>query len=270
MSKDIVFIHGAFTSSWSFDRFRKPFERAGYRVRTVDLPHHEPKADLDALAACGLREYVRAVERDIADLERPILIGHSMGGLLAQIVASRRPVAAKILLAPAAPWGVGPTTAEETTANMALFALGDFWNRPIDPDYHSARSFALQRFEREEARAMFARFVPDSGRAAFETIHWWRDISMAAAAPAYLISAPVLAIAGRHDALTPPATVRRITGRFGADQATFVEMPDMGHWLVAETGWERVADVCMDWLETVGLGKGRKPKMRPAAVASAL
>ncbi len=264
MSKDIVFIHGAFTSSWSFDRFRKPFERAGFKVRAIDLPHHGPKADMDALASCGLREFARAIERDIADLERPILIGHSMGGLLAQIVASRRPVAAKILLAPAAPWGVGPTTAEETAANLTLFALGDFWNRPIDPDYNSARSYALQRFEREEARAMFAKFVPDSGRAAFETIHWWRDISMAAAAPAYLIEAPILAVAGYHDALTPPATVRRIIGRFPNTQATFVEMPDMGHWLVAEPGWERVAELCLDWLEAAGLGRGKKPRIRAA------
>lgn len=263
MSNDIVFIHGAFTSSWTFERFRKPFEKAGYRVRALDLPHHQPGADLNALAACGLRDYAAAVERDIADLERPILIGHSMGGLLAQIVASRRKVAAKILLAPAAPWGVGPTTADETAANVALFALGDFWNRTIDTDYHTARSIALQRFNREDARAIFARFVPDSGRAAFETVHWWRDFSMAAAAPVYLIDSPVLAIAGGHDRLTPPATVRRVAGRFPQTQATFIEMPDMGHWLVAEQGWERIADTCLQWLDDIGLGRNpRKTKGR--------
>jgi pimeloyl-ACP methyl ester carboxylesterase len=269
VTKDIVFIHGAFTSSWSFDLFRKPFEKAGFKVRAVELPHHQPGANMDALAACGLRDFAKSVEADIADLPRPILIGHSMGGLLAQIVAARRPVAAKILLAPAAPWGVGPTTAEETAANLSLFALGDFWNRPIEPDYNSARSYALQRFEREQAQAMFARFVPDSGRAAFETIHWWRDISMAAAAPVYLIEAPVLAVAGYHDALTPPATVRRIVGRFPSTQASFVEMPDMGHWLVAEQGWERVAELCLDWLTTVGLSGSKKIKSRASQTLGA-
>ncbi len=263
MSNDLVFIHGSFVASWSFDRFRKPFEKAGYRVRAIDLPHHQPGADMTALAACGLREYTAAVESAIADLQRPILVGHSMGGLLAQIVASRRPVAAKILLAPAAPWGVGPTTADETAANLTLFALGDFWNRTIDTDYNTARSIALQRFTREEARAIFARFVPDSGKAAFETIHWWRDISMAAAAPAFLIEAPVLAIAGGYDRLTPPATVKRVAGRFPQTQATFIEMPDMGHWLVAEPGWERIADTCLQWLDDLSMGRsGRKVKPR--------
>jgi pimeloyl-ACP methyl ester carboxylesterase len=258
VSKDVVLVHGAFTASWSFDRFRKPFEKAGYRVRAIDLPHHEPKANLDALAKSGLREFAQALYNDIRDLEAPILIGHSMGGLLSQMVAAKRPVSALILLAPAAPWGVGPNTAEETAANLALFALGDFWARPIDPDFASARRFALQRFEREEARSIFARFVPDSGKAAFETIHWWRDASMAAAAPAYLIQAPILALAGTHDVLTPPATVRRIAGRFSGPQATFLELPDMGHWLVAEPGWERVAGLCLDWLESAGFGRGRK------------
>lgn len=268
MSNDIVFIHGSFVASWSFDRFRKPFEKAGYRVRAVDLPHHQPGADMAALAACGLREYATAIEAAIADLPRPILIGHSMGGLLAQIVASRRPVAAKVLLAPAAPWGVGPTTADETAANLTLFALGDFWNRTIDTDYNSARAIALQRFSREEAREIFARFVPDSGKAAFETIHWWRDISMAAAAPAYLIDAPILAIAGGHDRLTPPATVKRIASRFPVTQASFIEAPDMGHWLIAETGWERIADWCLQWLDDVGMGKGGR-RIKPRALFGA-
>jgi pimeloyl-ACP methyl ester carboxylesterase len=58
--------------------------------------------------------------------------------------------------------------------------------------------------------------------------------------------------------LTPPATVRRIAGRFSGPQATFLELPDMGHWLVAEPGWERVAGLCLDWLESAGFGRGRK------------
>ncbi len=269
----IIFIHGAFCGAWSFDLFRRPFDKRGYRTLTPDLPHHEQGADVDALCQLGVREYAAAIEAVCSRLDQPpVLIGHSMGGLIAQIVASHRPVAGLILLAPASPWGVWPTTTEETAASLALYTMGDFWRRPVEPDYAAARQFALQNFTRDEALRLFARMVPESGRAAFESIHWWRDASMRSAAPVYLIEAPVLAIAGGRDRLTPAPTIRRLAQRFPSDQATFVELPDMSHWLPAEPGWARVAELCLDWLADKGVtaspGGGLSRAMRAAISAA--
>lgn len=245
----IVFVHGAFVGGWSFDDFRKPFEEAGYETHAPNMPHHERGADMEALARAGVADYTKAII-DYAHKLRspPILIGHSLGGLISQLVATKIPVRALVLLAPSAPWGVLPTTLDETGNAFGLALLGDYWRRPVPPDYRIARATTLDRLSRDDARRAFARFVPESGRVVHETIQWFLDHSMASSAPVYRIAAPVLALGGGRDRVNSSSTVRRIANRFPSRQATFVEFPEMSHWIIGEPEWRAVADTALDWL----------------------
>lgn len=245
----IVFVHGAFCGGWAFDAFRKPFEEAGYETHAPNLPHHERGADLEQLAHAGVLEYAKSIEIYARGLKSaPILVGHSLGGLIAQMVAARIETAALVLLAPSAPWGVLPTTLEEHGNSLGLALLGDYWNRPIAPDYTVARSNTLDRLEREDARRAFARFTPESGRAVREAMQWWSDHSMASTAPVYKIAAPILALAGGNDRVNPASTVRRIAARFPSGQAAFHTFPEMSHWLIGEPEHENVARLTLGWL----------------------
>jgi pimeloyl-ACP methyl ester carboxylesterase len=266
MTLPIVFVHGAFCGGWAFDGFRKPFEQAGYEVHAPHLPHHERGADLERLAQAGVREYADAVAHYVRGLPAPpVLIGHSLGGLIVQLAATRAPCAGLVLLGASSPWGVMPTTLDEHGNNFGLTLLGDYWRRPIPPDYRVARQTTLDRLSREDARRAFARFVPESGRAIMETVQWWLDHSMASAAPVYRITAPLLAIAGGQDRVNPATTLRRVVNRFPAGQAELTVFPDMSHWLIGEPEWQQVADRTLSWLAERGLkpssqGKpGKKP-----------
>jgi pimeloyl-ACP methyl ester carboxylesterase len=251
----VVFVHGAFCGGWAFDAFREPFEEMGFETHAPNLPHHERGADLEQLAHADLRTYSDAVIAYLHALRAPpVLIGHSLGGLVSQLAAMHTPVAALVLLAPSAPWGVMPTTLEEHGNNFGLAMLGDYWRRPIPPDYRIARGTTLDRLSREQARRTFARFVPESGRAIREAVQWWMDHSMASSAPVYRINAPVLALAGGKDRVNPSSTVRRLAARFPNGQAQFHEFPEMSHWLVGEPEYGDVAKLALNWLEAQGIG----------------
>ncbi len=251
----VVFIHGAFCGGWAFDAFREPFEAAGFETHAPNLPHHERGADLEQLAQTGLKEYANAIARYTRTLRAPpVLVGHSLGGLVAQLAAMQMQPAGLVLLAPSAPWGVLPTTLDEHGNHFGLTLLGDYWRRPIPPDYRVARGTTLDRLSRDNARRAFARFVPESGRAIREAVQWWLDHSMATQAPVYKIAAPVLALAGGKDRVNPASTVRRIAARFPHGQAHFHEFADMSHWLVGEPEAADVAQFALDWMTARGIG----------------
>jgi pimeloyl-ACP methyl ester carboxylesterase len=177
------------------------------------------------------------------------LVGHSLGGLVVQLAAMHTPVAGLVLLAPSAPWGVPPTTLDEHGNHFGLSLLGDYWRRPVPPDYRVARATTLDRLSRDDARRAFARFVPESGRAIRETVQWWMDHSTAGQAPVYRIAAPVLALAGGRDRVNASSTVQRTVARFPNGQAHFHEFPEMSHWLVGEPDAPDVAALTLQWFE---------------------
>jgi pimeloyl-ACP methyl ester carboxylesterase len=246
----VVFVHGAFCGGWAFDSFREPFEAAGFETHAPNLPHHERGADLEQLAQSGLKEYAHAIAHYVRGLRAPpVLVGHSLGGLVVQLAAIHTKIAGLVLLAPSAPWGVPPTTLDEHSHQFGLTLLGDYWRRPIPPDYRVARSTTLDRLSRDDARHAFARFVPESGRAIREAVQWWSDHSMASQAPVYKITAPVLGLAGGKDRVNPPSTVRRVIARFPDGQAHFHEFAEMSHWLVGEPEAADVAKLTLQWFE---------------------
>jgi pimeloyl-ACP methyl ester carboxylesterase len=239
-------VHGGFCSSWTFERFRLPFEAAGHPCLTPDLRGHAVNGRGGAVVGLSMGDYSRDLKALIqAQPEPPIVIGHSMGGLVAMMAASRAPVRALILLAPSPPWGVMGSTMEEAASALTLHALGPFWMQAIEPDYSAARIYSLNRLDKAERKAAFARMSPESGRALWETLNWWLDPFMTTSVAPDRIKAPALALVGEKDLIHSPATVRQTAQRLKAEVQVF---PDMSHWLVAEPGWETVAGACLEWL----------------------
>lgn len=246
----VVMIHGAFVAPWSLDGFAKKFRTEGYEVHIPCLRHHDKPKPPPELGQTSLIDYAADLGNFLDGRDGPcILVGHSMGGLLAQMQAARRDdIHSAILLAPSAPWGIPPASLMEIASAQAMLLNVGFWNSILKPDQHVAGHYSLDRVPRPERDAMFARFVPESGRATFEIMHWGLDMGRASEVDARKITCPLLVLAGGEDRVNPPGTVERIAALY-RDHATYETVPGMSHWLVGEPGWEKVAARALAWLD---------------------
>lgn len=234
--------HGAFCGGWAFEAFRAPFEAAGWTVLTPDLPGHAA----GSVAGQSMRDYTRFLEELCAGLpERPVLVGHSMGGLVSQMAARRANARALVLLAPSAPWGIHGSSLEEAMTALGVSVADPFWLGSVNADRSLMRMHGLDRVPQAERSAILDRMVPESTRAVREVLNWWLDPFMTTSVGSGPLPCPSLAIAGERDVVHPTGTVRQTAERIGAD---FRVMPGMSHWLIGEEGWEDVAQVALEWL----------------------
>lgn len=248
----VVMIHGAFCGGWAFDGWRAKFLAGGYPTFAPTLRHHDCGAEPPgALATTSMLDYAADLENLLDDLGEPaVVVGHSLGGLLAQMLAARRPLRALVLLAPSAPWGMTPSTPFEFVSAQSLYLAGNFWNSILKPRQWIAHDNALDRLPDSEREEVYARFVPESGLATFETMHWVFDLKRATEVDPRSVTCPILCVAGGKDRINPAATVRRIARRYRG-RARYEEFPDHSHWLIAEPGWEKIARGSLAWLEQV-------------------
>jgi non-heme chloroperoxidase len=254
-------IHGAFCAAWAFEPWRAMFEARSYDVHLPVLRHHDHGRKPPAkLGTTSLLDYADDLTKLLKQIGEPaFLIGHSMGGLLAQMLAARCDVRAIACLAPSAPYGIMPSTHFEIASAQALFFAGDFWNSTLKPDKWIAISNSLDMLSSEERDAVFAKFVPESGLATFEIMQWGLDTKQASMVDASKVTCPVLCLAGTRDKVNPPGTVYNIAQRY-RKLATFQEIPNHSHWLIGEPGWEKIAGRVLDWFETVAPEKAAKTK----------
>ncbi len=104
MADTIFMIHGMWGGRWYWENYKRLFEAEGYQSIAATLPYHDmdPQGIPDSrLGTTSLLDYVEALKREIEQLgERPIIMGHSMGGLLGQMLTSRGLAKELILLTP--------------------------------------------------------------------------------------------------------------------------------------------------------------------------
>lgn len=239
----VVMTHGAFCAGWAFEAFRAPFEARGWTVLTPDLPGHGPGG---SVAGLSMTDYAKSLVTLCAELpEPPVLLGHSMGGLVCQMAARRVKPRAMVLLAPSPPWGVTGSTIEEAVTAFGVHMSDPFWTGALTPDRHLMRHHSLDRTPKAMRDAILDRLRPESGRAVREVLNWWLDPFMTTSVGVGALPMPILAIAGDRDVVHPAATVRQTADRIGAQ---FRVMPGMSHWLIGEEGWEAVAEIALGWL----------------------
>lgn len=240
-------VHGAFCGAWAWDSFRAPFEAAGHVVAAPDLPGHAPDDPPRAVAGRSMSDFAQAVA-DVCDAQPspPVLIGHSIGGLVAQLAAARTRLSGLILLAPSPPWGIQGASFGEAAQAGSLAVLGPAsWFTAVDPDYPTARAWLFDAMATDDRRSTFHRMKPESGRALWETIAWWLDPFATTFVGPASARQPSLAIAGERDGIHPPSAVAAVARRLDARSEVAA---GMGHWLIGEPGWERVAATCLKWI----------------------
>lgn len=248
---DIIFVHGMFQNPKSWEKWLPRFTAGGDNVVAPAWPLHEGEPrDLRANPPEGLgdlsfADVIASIEAVVRGYDRPIMIGHSVGGLLTQIMLDRGLLSAGVAISSVAPnrmidldWGF--------IKNSAIIANPLMGNAPIEMDaktFHGA--FANTLSEADAAREFEAMATHDS-----------RNVLRGCLGPDGQVDvekphAPLLLIGGEEDQIIP-AHLNEKNFKAYTDEASVTEFrafPGRSHYICNEPGWEQVADLALGFVQ---------------------
>ena len=252
----IVLIHGFWVTPRSWEEWKPYYEAQGYRVVTPAYPGFEVEVealceDPSPIEALDLKEVIAHLESVVGELDTPpIIMGHSAGGALTQILLDRGYGAAGVAInsAPTEGVPVAPLSQLKSTAPV----LAHWKNR------HKAVGFTHEQWH----YAFTNTFSEEDSRAAYERYHvpasrdiLWGSV-LANVKPGHQDTwvdykndnrAPLLFISGSEDHLMPPKVQRSNAKHYKSDTITEIKEFDGPHLLPAQEGWEEVADYALSW-----------------------
>jgi non-heme chloroperoxidase len=246
----VVLIHGMWMTPRSWDAWVDHYADRGYRAIAPGWPGvkdpEESRSDPSALKGLRLEQIVDHYEQAIRALdEPPILIGHSFGGLTAQLLLNRGLGAAGVAIGTAPPKGI--LVLPPSTLRAGFPALKNPFNRnglcPISPKQFRWR-FTNTLSRPESDRVYAEQYIPGSNRPFFDALGGAAAVDTGRAQ-----RPPLLLIAGSADHISPVPLNRKILKLQGkAPSATELkEYPGRTHYMAGMDGWEEMADYALNW-----------------------
>jgi pimeloyl-ACP methyl ester carboxylesterase len=249
--KNIIFIHGMFQNPQSWDKWIAYFTEKGYNCIAPAWPYHEGEpADLrqnpdPELGDLSLDTIVSEFEAVASQTEDPILIGHSVGGLVVQILINRGYGKTGVCIDSVAPnamlsfdWGF--------LKNSALIANPFKGNEPFYTDVESFHESFCNTMTMEETQKAFDAYATHDSRNVL------RDcMGEAGKIDLDMPHAPLLFIGGEKDQIIPPGLNEKNSEAYtdAGSLTYFEEFPDRGHYICGQPGWEEVAASVAKWLQ---------------------
>jgi non-heme chloroperoxidase len=253
VTKTLLMIHGMWGSGEIWAGYKTYFDKLGYTVITPTLRWHEAKylnAPPKELGTTSLLDYAADLEKQIGELkEKPIIIGHSMGGLLAQILASRGLAESAILLTPAPPAGVFAFRLSSTRTFLSVLSVWAFWRHPMRPTFNEAKYGIFNQLTPSQQVEEYAKYVYESGQVSFETAFSQLDSNKASAVDAKSVTCPMLIVAGAHDKIVPVSVAKQVVKKYQkSTNVTFKVFKKFGHAIQQQKGWEEIPEYVHDWI----------------------
>jgi pimeloyl-ACP methyl ester carboxylesterase len=255
MAPTLLLIHGMFLTPKSWDPWVRFFEHRGYRCLAPPWPFHEGEpAELRAHPPAGLGELqldsvvhrfaAAAAAVSAADGERPVLIGHSMGGLVAQILVERGLGRAGVCISSVAPNRMLSLDWSFFKTNAAILnpLAGDHPYVMTPEVFQQSYTDALTD---EEALAAFEQYaVPESRNVLRDSMGHWGHVDVTRP------HAPLLFVGGDRDHIIPDTLTRRNAEAYthAGSISDFQDFSGRGHFICHEPGWQTVAAFIESWL----------------------
>jgi pimeloyl-ACP methyl ester carboxylesterase len=260
MTTPVVFIHGLWLHATSWQSWIDLFTEAGYQPTAPEWPGgpatvEEARANPGAVAGYGITSVADHYAKIIADLdEKPVVIGHSFGGLIAQNLVGRGVTAAGIAIDAAPIEGV--LALPVSSLRVAFVALRNPANRKraISLTKDQFRFGFGNALTEDESAELFERWtIPSPGRPLFEAaVANFSPNSPAKVDAGNANRGPLLLISGGKDHTVPPAITKSTLKQYRKSDAVteFKKFPDRGHSLTIDHGWREVAQASVDWLNS--------------------
>lgn len=248
-STPVLFVHGMYHGAWCWENFLPYFAQRGYVSHAMSLRGHGASEGYETLKWTSLSDYVEDVTQIVDTLDTPpVLVGHSMGGVVVQKYLESHQMPAAVLLASAPPGGVrlGILRVLRVVRRYPLATLKARLTLSLLPIVNEPEQFKTLFFSddipEEDLKKHFARVQDDSLRATTEVIYTKVN-------PA-LIKTPVLVLGAVNDFLASLKDLEVTEKAYNTRAEVF---PGMAHNMMLESGWEAVADRIITWLIEKGL-----------------
>ena len=259
----VVFVHGLWLHADSWSPWVERFGAAGYSPTAPGWPGtgasvQETRRNGEAVAGYGISDVVDHYARIIGALgTKPIVVGHSVGGLIAQRLLEQDLAAAAVAIDPAPIKGV--IFLPPSALRVASVALRNPANRrrAVSLTEEQFRYGFANAVSADESQDLYERWtIPSPGKPLFEAV----TANLSRNSPAKVDTrkaprGPLLVTAGGNDR-TVPAAVSRATVKLYRHSSAVTDLrafPDRGHSLTIDSGWSDVADVALAWLAERGL-----------------
>lgn len=242
----LLFVHGAYTAAWCWDEYFLPYFAAlGYPSHAVSLSGHgrSRHGKHSLLDNFSIADYVSDVEEVVAALPTPpVLIGHSMGGMVVQKYLEQADVPAAVLLCSVPPQGLMSSAFGLMFSKPGMLADLNRMMGGGTPDLDSIREALFNQPVEPERLLRYATLAqPESHRAIWDmTLFNLPHVS-------HMHRPPMLVLGAEHDHLISPAQVNMTGSTYALEPHIFA---GMGHGVMLEQGWETVAAHIAAWLDT--------------------
>jgi len=255
----VAFVHGLWLLPSSWERWAAMFEEAGFVAVSPGWPDdpetvEEAKAHPEVFAHKSVGQIADYVDGIIRRLDKkPVVIGHSFGGLLAQIIAGRGLASVTVAIDPAPFRGVLPLPVSALRSASPVLSNPANRNRAVPLTYEQFRYGFANAVGEDEAKELYETYsVPGSGvpifQAASANLNPWTEAKVDTKNPE---RGPLLIIVGEKDHTVPPAIAKAAYKRQKGNEGVteFVEIPGRGHALVIDNGWRDVADTALAFVK---------------------
>jgi pimeloyl-ACP methyl ester carboxylesterase len=257
--KPVVFVHGLWLLPSSWDRWADHFAAAGYAPVTADWPDDpdtvdEAKAHPEVFAHKTVGQIADHVAAHIGRLDsEPVVIGHSFGGLLTQIIAGRGLASASVAISPAPFRGVLPLPISALRSAKPVLSNPANRNRAVPLTYDQFRYAFANAVDEAEAKPLYETYsVPGSGapifQAASANLNPWTEVKVDTQNPD---RGPLLIISGESDHTVPwsiaNASYKKQLKNPGVTE--IVKIEGRGHSLTIDGGWRDVADTALAFVK---------------------
>ncbi len=250
-SPHLLLIHGMWSTPDTLSELSQALTSSGYSVSAPRLPYHYPVSTMnrekrEKLRHCELMHYVDAIIEAVNRLPQPVvLIGHSMGGLIAQLVAASMDVKAMVLLSSAPPAGTNAWTwSGVRTLGKNLFKF-PLWKSLTQLGLDNIRYGIANTQSADIQQNIFDQATYESGLASWQIANWYLYSNPPSKVDFNDITCPTLIISGELDKVTPVSIQQSIHCQI--KQSTLVTLPGVCHWTIGGSHLPTIINHLLNW-----------------------
>jgi len=244
----ILFVHGMWHGAWCWEEYFLPyFAQQGYKSYALSFRGHGASEGRERLRWTTLADYVADVSQVASQMDKaPVLVAHSMGGLVVQKYLESHDAPAAVLLASVPPKGVIPTTLRifrrhplaviKVNLTLSMYPV-------IETPRLAHEAFFSANMPKEKVKAYFSKLQDDSYRA-------YLDMLGLGLPRPERVKTRMLVLGAANDSIFTTSEVEATARAYGTTAEFF---PDMAHDMMLEPGWQAVADRILGWLGEQGL-----------------